>query len=71
MRHALFVISASGVDMPEASGTTIDGNFYFDLGDKTGITQLAPGESVTFGIKFVFHYSVRFTYGVQVWGMAP
>ncbi len=69
--QAVFVISAAGVDMPEASGTTQNGDFYYDLEDKAGITELLPGQSVTIRIELVFHYTIRFTYAVEVWAMAP
>ncbi|HQH52864.1 MAG TPA: hypothetical protein PKY01_10600, partial [Candidatus Hydrogenedentes bacterium] len=78
--HAVFVGTAPGsipgrwqIDMPEASGQRENGDFYYDLGEKTGITELLPGQSVTFQIKFVFHFSLlhRFSEVIQVWGMAP
>jgi len=78
--HAVFIGTAPGtipgrwqIDMPEASGQTENGDFYYDLGEKTGITELLPGQSVTFEIKFVFHYSLlhRFSEVIEVWGMAP
>jgi len=78
--HAVFIDTTPGtnhgrwqVDMPEASGRTEQGDFYYDLGDKTGITELLPGQSVTFEIKFVFHFSIlhRFSEEIRVWGMAP
>ena len=59
------------VDMPEATGLTGTGHFFYDLEEKAGILALAPGDSVTFGIEFLYYYTVRFTYMIEIWGMAP
>jgi hypothetical protein len=69
--QAAFVISDTQVDMPEASGVNADGNFYYDLGSVLGITELAPGQTVVFGIRMTSPMTVRFTYAVQLWGTSP
>jgi len=68
--RALFIIDNPNVAMPDANGTAGD-NYFYDIGLTTGIEQLAPGESVSFEIKFVYHYRVRFDFTAEVWGMAP
>ena len=68
--HAVFGISAGGVNMPEASGVNEVGDFFYDL-EKTGPQKLGPNESVTFDIKFVRPSSVRFTYDITVYGIIP
>jgi uncharacterized membrane protein len=66
--HAVFLLSAAGVAMPEASGVNTDGDLYYDLSEKTGIQDLSSGESITVGIQFVRSASVRFTYEIRVSG---
>ena len=51
--HAVFLLSASGVVMPEASGVNEDGRYYYNLGGETEIQELKSGQTITFGIKFV------------------
>jgi hypothetical protein len=69
--HAVFVPSAAGVTMPEANGMDDKGQPFYDVGAKTKIVELKPGQAVTFGIKFVYASTVRFTYQVQVFGVVP
>ncbi|MCX5772649.1 MAG: hypothetical protein NTZ09_20585, partial [Candidatus Hydrogenedentes bacterium] len=68
--RAVFIIDNPDVTMPDANGTEA-GNYFYDIGLTAGIELLAPGESVEFEIKFVYHHRVRFDFTVDVWGMAP
>lgn len=61
----------AGVTMPEADGTTPAGNFYYDVQAKLGLVALAPGQSASITIKFVYPITTRISYRLEFWGMAP
>jgi len=72
--HAVIDMSASGVQIPEALGgigTDPYGKYYYDLTGKLPDGVLAPGNKVTFGVKFVRYYTVRFTYNILPYGILP
>ena len=69
--HAVFVPTADGVTMPEASGKTTDNKPFYDVGTKAKIVELKPNQAVTLGVKFVYASTVRFTYATQVFGVVP
>lgn len=69
--HAVFVMSAPGVSMPEASGVNAQGLFFYDLAAKLGLQALTPGQSATFTVRFVRPLTVRFTYNIRTFGMVP
>ena len=61
----------SNVTMPDAlggEGTDPYGKYYFDLSGKLSGGILSPGQSVTFEVKFVRFYTVRFQYNVITYG---
>jgi hypothetical protein len=70
MRLVVKNLTATAV-MPEASGTTPAGDFYYDLGAKLDLTALAPGQSASIQIKFVYPSTSRLTYGLEFWGTTP
>lgn len=61
----------AGVTMPDASGKTAEGNYYFDLQSKLGLASLPPAASATLTLRFVYPMTLRIAYGLQFWGMAP
>lgn len=70
--HAVFIISTTGVLMPDALGgpsTTPYDKYYYDLGSKLSAGKLAPQEKVTFTAKFVRSSTIRFTYSVLTYGI--
>jgi hypothetical protein len=65
--HAVFLISAAGVDMPEATGVDSEGHFYYDITGKLKGQVLPPRGSVKFNIKFKCTNTVRFSYQIRVY----
>jgi len=61
----------AGATMPEATGTTAENDYYYDLEGKLGLTALAPGQSAVVPIKFVYPSNTRIQYGLEFWGTAP
>ncbi|MBI2425204.1 MAG: hypothetical protein HYV27_20425 [Candidatus Hydrogenedentes bacterium] len=60
---------AAGITMPEASGA-IPGGYTYDLQSKLGLASLAPGQSASIQIKFVYPTTARLSYALQAWGTA-
>jgi PKD repeat protein len=61
----------SNVTMPDAlGGDGIDpyGKYYYDLSGELTNGVLLPGQSVTFGVKFVRFFTIRFQYKVATYG---
>jgi hypothetical protein len=69
--HVVFVPDAAGVSMPEATSSPAPGQFLYDLTQKLKLQELQPGVAVTFPIKFVRDFQVRFMYGIRVLGTGP
>lgn len=74
---AVIDISATGVEMPSATGTWSGPErkwnpekYYFDLSSAAGADGLTPDESVTFKVTFIHSSTIRFTYSVSVYGPA-
>lgn len=61
--------TTADVRTPEASGVTIDGKPFYDVGAKAKIVELKPRAAVTLGVKFIYASTVRFTYTTQVLGV--
>ncbi|MBN1627717.1 MAG: PKD domain-containing protein, partial [Deltaproteobacteria bacterium] len=61
----------SNVTMPDAlGGDGIDpyGKHYYDLSGDLISGVLAPGQSITFGVKFIRLFTIRFRYNVLTYG---
>lgn len=67
--QAVFIPSVAEVGMPEATGRTSQGQPFYDVGAKATIVELKPNQAVTFGIKFEYTSTIRFTYQVKVLGV--
>ncbi|MFH1673040.1 MAG: PKD domain-containing protein, partial [Pseudomonadota bacterium] len=70
--HAVLNISSDQVQMPEAlggPGTDPYDKYYYDVSGSLSDGELSPGDSITFGVKFVRSSTVRFQYNVITYGV--
>jgi hypothetical protein len=66
--RAVFSFPSPGTSMPGASGSTVNGDPYFSILEVAGVDQLAAGESVTFGVTFVYSSAQSLSFAVTPYG---